>query len=81
MKHNLHGIVVIKKMGCIWAGFDFPRHKVHFMMMEILSMVQSSFDDINTHFQISPLDFIRLASWRDKIFHYGVKEKVIERQI
>ena len=49
-----------------WAGFDFPRHMVHFRLRDIQDALAKDFVDLEWSFQNAPIDFVRSSSWRNK---------------
>ncbi|SNQ62983.1 class I SAM-dependent methyltransferase [Candidatus Methanoperedens nitratireducens] len=53
-----------KIYGAYWAGFDFPRHMVHFRNKDILDMIKDYFTKIKIYHQAAPIDFIRSSKWR-----------------
>lgn len=50
--------------GRYWAGFDFPRHMVHFTRDDIRQMVAGEFEDVRFIHQVAPVDFVRSSTWR-----------------
>lgn len=50
--------------GKYWAGFDLPRHMVHFTRRDLLEALEQDFERISAVRQAAPIDFVRSASWR-----------------
>jgi SAM-dependent methyltransferase len=50
--------------GRYWAGFDFPRHMVHFSRRDLLRALAGEFHQVHAVGQAAPVDFVRSASWR-----------------
>jgi len=50
--------------GQYWAGFDFPRHMVHFTRNDIRRMLGEHFSAVRFVHQVAPVDFVRSSSWR-----------------
>lgn len=50
--------------GRYWAGFDFPRHMVHFRRQDLLTALNRHFEQVQYVCQAAPVDFVRSASWR-----------------
>jgi len=52
--------------GKYWAGFDFPRHMVHFRLRDVQDMLAADFAEVECFFHGAPIDFVRSSSWRKK---------------
>ena len=52
--------------GAHWAGFDFPRHMVHFRIQDIRDMLAGAFENVECFHQNAPVDFVRSATWRNR---------------
>ena len=52
--------------GPYWAGFDLPRHMVHFRKRDLLETLAPHFDRVEVFHQSAPVDFVRAATWRGK---------------
>ncbi len=50
--------------GKYWAGFDFPRHMVHFTRGDLFAALEADFEQIGAVGQAAPVDFARSSSWR-----------------
>jgi SAM-dependent methyltransferase len=50
--------------GKYWAGFDLPRHMVHFTRQDLFEALHPHFERVAAVGQAAPVDFVRSASWR-----------------
>jgi 2-polyprenyl-3-methyl-5-hydroxy-6-metoxy-1,4-benzoquinol methylase len=50
--------------GRYFAGFDFPRHLVHFSKGDLLKLVEPYFHRLECFHQNAPIDYVRSSSWR-----------------
>jgi 2-polyprenyl-3-methyl-5-hydroxy-6-metoxy-1,4-benzoquinol methylase len=63
--------------GKYFAGFDIPRHLVHFKKMDVEKMVGPYFEVVECFHHNAPIDYVRSSSWRIEYGNGSVFDKAI----